>query len=303
MSLENQAPETSTPQVPEINVDEILSEINSPEPERLMTNPAGTDSLLGTTPTEATKEILKQPEQTPSILPEFEIEWNGRKIKAPVDKLTKWASQGYDYSQRMEQFRKEQARHNEMIQAYDKYKKVDEYVQKDPQWWSFVEEQWNNRLANEDPTLRRVQAIVEEKLAPVQSLLQQQEEQAKQAQIQQEDSALTQDIKSIRERYSDLDFDTPDVEGKSLELKILEHATSHKFPTFKSAFLDFYHDQLEKRWEARGREALSKDVEKRQKLGLSATKPTPTRAPTDNFDVAGKSYNQILQEINERLGI
>lgn len=276
------------------DVEKLLENLNAPEPERAMSSaPEG----------EVSREAPVEQPQQPSWDPKpWEFDWNGKKI-APdhPDKLKKWASQGYDYAQKMESFKQKQAEVDRIKNEYSKYKTIDDYVKQDPKWWEHVEESYNNRLASEDPIVQRVNGMLQEKLAPFEQLIAQKQEQETQAKIQKEDETLQGEIKSIRERYKDLDFDTPDAEGKSLEYKILEHGSRHGFPSFKGAFLDFYHDQLEKMWESRGREAISKDSEKRQKLGLSSTNATPKRKSTDDFDIRGKSYNQILDEIVQSL--
>jgi hypothetical protein len=279
-----------------IDVEALLQQIDAPAPERPMSGPEETP------PTDVAPQT-PPPVETPPVIQEYEFDWNGRKIKAPIEKLTKWASQGYDYSQKMESFKAKQAEIEEKAKLYQKYQQVDEYVKKDPNWWAHVEESWTNRLASEDPVVQRVKGMLEEQLTPFKEMLAQKEESEKAQKISQEDTALQTEMKSIREKYKDLDFDTPDAEGKSLEHKVLEHGARNNFPSFKAAFLDFYHDQLEKMWEARGREAVSKDAEKRQKLGLSASTPTPKKALADGFDVKGKSYNDLQQEIFERLGL
>lgn len=274
-------------------VDQILESLNAPEPERAMSGPEETQTHSPATP---------EPQQNAWDPKPWEFDWNGKKI-APdhPDKLKKWASQGYDYAQKMESFKQKQAEVDKIKTEFSKYKQIDDYIKKDPKWWEHVEESYNNRLASEDPVVQRVNGLLQEKLAPFEQLIAQKEEQEKQAQIHKEDTALSGEIKSIRERYKDLDFDTPDAEGKSLEFKVLEHGARQGMPSFKAAFLDFYHDQLEKMWESRGREAISKDAERRQKLGLSTSQSTPKRKTTDDFDVRGKNYNQIFNEIMESL--
>jgi hypothetical protein len=283
----------------DFDVDSYLKDLDTPTPERAESNPPeipdSSEQPVGRTPTTV---------QPTTPVQEYEFDWQGRKIKAPVDKLTKWASQGYDYSQKMEAFKKQQADFAEQRKVYDKYKTIDDYVKKDPKWWEHVEKQYQEKHISDDPTFQRFNAIVDEKLAPYENFLAQKQQQEEQAKIQSEDTALASEIKSIREKYSDLDFDLADAEGKSLEYKVLKHGAENGFPSFRSAFLDFYHDQLEKRWESRGKETLAKDVEKRKKLGLSETPtPTPRKVATDSFDVRGRSYNELEKEIFERLGL
>jgi hypothetical protein len=285
--------------VEDVDVDALLQGLDQPAPERPMTGEG--DAVAP--PVEAAKEELPPP-----IAQEFEFDWSGKKIKAPIDMiLSKYAPMGYDYAQRMQAFKAEQAQKakelEEQYKPYERYKQVDEYARKDPQWWQHVEQSYQDRLNSEDPNVVRLKSVLEEELKPFKEILTQQEQAKEQEKVTKEDSALAEEMKSIREKYSDLDFDAPDAEGKSLDLRIIEHGVQHGIKSYKTAFLDFYHDQLEKRAEARGREANTKEVQKRTKLGLSASTPTPKKALDEGFDVKGKSYNDILNEVTERLGL
>ena len=280
----------------EMDVDALLEQVNAPEQERAMSAPEGQSEQAA--PAQAAAP------QTPQ---EYEYEFSGRKIKEPLDMILKRAGMGYDYAQKMEAFKREQTTFKQQLEEkykpYDKYKTIDEYVQKDPEWWQHVEQSYQDRLASEDPTVKRVKSILDEELRPVKELLSQKEQEAQQMKITEEDNRLTQDIKSIREKYSDLDFDTPDADGKSLEAKVLQHGAANNFPTYKAAFMDFYQDQLEKMWESRGREAVGKEAQKRQKLGLSGTPQTPKPKASDGYNVKGKGWNDILNDVLQQEGI
>lgn len=252
----------------------------------------------------AAQSLQQQPQAPTWDGKQWEFEWSGKKIVPDSpDKVKRWASQGYDYAQKMEAFKKQQAEVNQTAKSYDKYKTIDEYVKKDPQWWSFVEEQYNNRLASEDPVVQRVKGMLEEKLAPYEQILAQKQQQEQEVKIKNEDNALVTEIKSIREKYSNLDFDSPDADGKSLEYRVLEHGASKGFPSFKSAFLDFYHDQLEKMWESRGREAVAKGAQAQAKTGFSvSTSPSKPKKETA-FDPRGKSWQETYQSALSELNL
>jgi hypothetical protein len=288
------------------DVSALIEQVNAPDPERPMTG-GDTPPQEAQTATATPPQQTAQPQQNAWDPKPWEFTWKGQKILPEnQDKLKQWAAQGYDYAQRMELLKQERENYKteleKKFEPYKKYDEINQYVQKDPEWWAHVEQSWNDRLQSEDPTIRRVKSLLEQELAPVKEILTQKEQEAQQARISEEDQRLSQDIKSIREKYADLDFDTPDADGKSLEHKVIEYGAKNNIPTFKAAFLDFYHDQLEKMWEARGREAISKDAAKRQKLGLSGKPQTP-KAKTDDYDVRGKSHNDLLNEILEREGI
>ena len=127
----------------------------------------------------------------------------------------------------------------------------------------------------------------------------------------QEDSKLSESVKSIQTRYPDLDFAAKDESGLSLEHRVLNHAVQNGFPTFRAAFLDYYHDSLEKQAEARGKESLQTELNKRKKLGLLDDAPAPGKSKQSFFPPSNGakpaswndprlSADQILKEMNLR---
>lgn len=281
----------------EIDVDGLLESISSPEPERGMRS----DSQPVETPT------------TPTVQ-EYEYDWNGQKIKAPIDQILRRASAGHDYAQKIEQFKNERAgwdtekktweqqKLQEFEKKYSRYKEVDEYVSKDPQWWEHVQQSYASR-EQKDPNL----AALEERIKSFEERDAQRELEAQQkvseVQMQKEDEDFDKDMQGIREKYPDLPWDVKDPEGKSLVYKVMEHGVKEGIKRFSTAFKDFYHSDLEKRWESRGREAVTKDTQKRTKAGLLGETPTPVKGLTTAKNIKSQSYDDLLKEGLEELGI
>jgi hypothetical protein len=122
--------------------------------------------------------------------------------------------------------------------------------------------------------------------------------------MENEDKVLSQEVDSIRKQFPNIDFDTPDENGKSLEMKVLDHAQSmgldgSKPGHFRSAFRDFYHDQLISRAKDEGKETVSKTIQKQTKLGLLGETSKPTRGLKVAENVKNKSYEALLQEAIE----
>jgi hypothetical protein len=232
---------------------------------------------------------------------EFEITANGQLIKAPVDKVKQWASQGYDYAQKMAAFKAEQEKFGgERNKWESQYKPIDEYIQKNPEWWQAVQEAYQAReLAGRNPNDPIVQALsqVKSEISEIKQFKQEIAEEKAQAQRAQEDQQLTTEIQSIQEQYPDLDWKGVDESGKSLEIRVIEHAVQNGIKTFRAAFRDFNHDQLIQRAEAKGKEAINKDIQKRTKLGLLGKTPAPTQQALRPEDVRNKSYEDITQDI------
>lgn len=250
---------------------------------------------------------------------EWELDWNGQKIKADEDKFRKWAQQGYDYNQKMSSFNQKQQdserafqqKQQEWETKYSPYREIDQYVKENPSWWDHVEKSYQQaqnppqaQIPDElksylDPIVKdysQVKDFIQDyQRQVIEQQARQQEEQAKQ-----HDTQLDGEIKSISQKYN-LDFAQQDESGQSLEARVLNHALQNGIPTFKSAFLDYYHENLEKLAESRGKESAMNDIKKRKQLGLLGESSTPTRAKTMSPSGPRGKYEggeDILREFN-----
>lgn len=200
----------------------------------------------------------------------------GKTIKEPIDMVLKRASMGYDYAQRMNELKTQMSeiegirKQNEELSRWREY---DEFAKKNPEWAQHVQQTWENRqgIGQENPevsALKTQLSQMQQKFEEVNKFISSQQ-QAK------EDQALTQEIESIRQRYTDIDFQTPDESGKSLEWKVLEHAQQHGIRSFKTAFHDFYHDHLATMRESAAKESAVKQNQMLRKQGIMGVSDKP----------------------------
>jgi hypothetical protein len=253
---------------------------------------------------------------TPQATPEIEFTWNGKQIKAPITdpRISQWASQGYDYAHRMAEFNQRQEAlktESERIKQYDaRYRPVEEYIEKNPEWWKHVNEQWQQLQSQKkdlgvDPNNPLAQKLTEydQKLSQVEQFIQaKQQEELKQKQTL-EDQALEQEIQSIRKEYADQDWSKPDLEGKTLEFRVLEHAKTIGTTKFRAAFRDLKFEELQKIASERAKEDAVKERQKQTKLGLLGKTPAPKEGLTQAQDYRNKSYDQLLKEGMREMGI
>lgn len=275
-----------------VDVEGILSEVESPSTNIPMSSPAP----------EAPPQEAKAQAQ------EYEITWNGKQIKAPVDRLKQWASQGYDYAQRMEAFKAEQAKFNESRQQFDsrlqRYHEVDQFAQKNPEWWSHVESTWQNRQQALDPENPLVNELmsVKSQLADIVKFKEELSSQQAMEKQKQEDEVLNKEVDELRSTYKDLDWASVDENGFTLEQRVLQHAVNTGINSFRAAFRDYNHDQLVKIAELRAKESAMQERQKAAKLGLLGRTPTPTKG-IQATEVKGKTYNNLVQEALGELGL
>lgn len=251
--------------------------------------------------------------QTPR---EYELEIRGQKIKATEDKILRWATQGYEAPNKIGELNQKLAGYQqkyESIKQFEKYGSVDEYAAKNPEWWNHVMESYKNRQAQasnpNDPISHELSSVKNE-LNSVKQFIDQAKADKEQAmaketalKVESEDKALDSEIKSIQELYPNFDWNRPDPSGKSLELKVLEYAAQNDIKSFKTAFRDFYHDQLQKVAEERGKESVNKDIQKKTKLGFLGQTSTPKKGISPATNVKNQSYEQLLGEALDEAGI
>jgi hypothetical protein len=127
------------------------------------------------------------------------------------------------------------------------------------------------------------------------------EEQQQKQRMAQDDQAYMQSLTEMKKAYPDIDFDSPDAEGKSLEFKVLEYAQQEGLKNFKTAFRDFYHDELQKRAESKAKENFLKDKQKNTKLGVLGITPAPTKNRPSR-DVRSMSWDDLASEALEEMG-
>lgn len=276
---------------------------------------ASTNQEIPMTSAETQPSKLESP-KAPEVPTEFTLNVKGEQIKIPLTdpRVNQWLQQGRDYAQRMNEFNLRQKDIETKLkwaqEVESVYKPVDEWAKQNPEQWNTFQNQWQNfRTQNTqtpmDPNnpLMRELAELKTQFQPVaktvQDLMNEKANQARQA----EDVKLRGDIESVRKMYPSLDFNTLDNEGKSLESRVMEYAVENGISKFPTAFRDFYHDKLMQMAEERGKEAVSKDLQKRTKLGLLGQTPTPKKGLSEVQDVKSKSYEDIHREVLEELGI
>lgn len=248
--------------------------------------------------------------QTDDTPLEYTLKVNGKEIKAPVEKVLQWAQMGYDYPQRSAELKKQQDDFQNQLKEKEKYwselenkwkpyKEVDEYASKNPDWWSQVSEQYKQKTAvdSENPALKEVN----EKLQKYDDFINSQKAKEESLKVEQEDKALESEIDSIRKTYDKIDFDTPDDGGNSLQMKVLKHAVENDIKSFKTAFRDYYHDHLVGKAKEEGKEIVSKDIQKRTKLGILGESSKPSKGLTVATNVRSKSYNDLEREALDEL--
>lgn len=279
------------------DIEQILAEVGAEE------SPAGEAS----------------PATTEAVAPtwngqEWEFESRGKKV-APESRETalQWMAKGHDYTRVLGEWNQKERTYQQQLQglqSLSKFQPIDEYVQKNPDWWKFVEEQWNNRSTHQiDPALQPALAPILQELNGLKEFVSQsqQEKAAREAQeaIQEQerqDALLSEEIEATRKAYPTIDLNAVDESGQTLQNRIILHAHEHGISSFRAAHRDYLHDKLLDMARSQALEGAAKGTELKAKKGLLGTTSAPTKQVGKATNVRGKSYDALVQEALSELG-
>lgn len=261
-------------------------------------------------------DIPMRAQETPAAqsAQQYTLKVNGKDIQAPIEKVLQWAQLGYDYPQKAKEMNQWKSKFEEVTQKektlgeiekkWSPYKEIDDYASQNPDWWQQVQSSYQQKIAGAQ-TNPEIQALRQE-LAELKSFRDEIKSEKQTLKTQEEDKILTSESESIRKAFPNLDWDSPDEGGNSLEMRILKHAMEigldgSKQGHFRAAFRDYYHDQLVNRAREEGKELVTKETQKRTKLGILGETSKPTKGLTVAKNLKDKSYNDLMQEALDEL--
>lgn len=259
----------------------------------------GSTNIPMTAPTPASEPPAPAPQ-------EFEFKWRDRTIKAPLDKITTWASQGYDYGQRIQELKSERDAFEKQRQGYSRYEEVDAFARENPEWWQHVEEQWNARQQQSQSQAGQSDDPVAQLKAEIAELRTFRDEiisERKNREVQEQDRQLNEEISQIQKQHSTLDWTGVDDEGLTLEMRVLRHAQQNGIHSFRAAFRDYNHERLLEQAKLEAKESAVKDRKTAAKQGLLGRSSTPVKGLTSAQNIKTKSYNDLMAEGLAELGI
>ena len=261
----------------------------------------------GESDVDALLESIENPKSNVQEVPapkaeEYSFTHNGKEIKADIEKLKRWASQGYDAPNRLGELNKVvneyKTREQQLKELETRYKTVDEYVRKNPEFYSkfmqaYQQEVSGNPLAALDPIKQEVEQLKNS----FKTIEQERQEQR----IKQEDELYQKEVTELKKTYPKVDFDSKGQDGKSLEYKVLQYALDNGIKKFTTAFRDFYHDELMKINAESAKEKVVSEKQTRFKLGILDDGQLP-KSKSSEYS-RGKSWGDLEKDALRELGI
>lgn len=293
------------------DIDQILADIEAPSADIPMTGGEPDPS-----------QPAAAPEAPAWNGKEWEFDHNGKKVAPDSrEKALTWMSQGHNYSQRtaehnmaVKAWEKHKADIEAKYQGYDRYAEIDKYARENPQWWEHAEKSYAQRDQLGASQHGQVDPAFQEILRPLQEQVRQmaEERQAEKQRLDQEkahqeqerlDKALSTDIESIRAANPNIDFDAVDESGRPLELRILAHAQEIGTTSFRAAFRDYLHDQLQESAKAQSLSAQAQVPKAQKAAGILGTSPTPRKAPNAPVSTKGRSWDDLARVAMDDYGV
>ena len=239
----------------------------------------------------------------------FEYQASGKTIKEDLDTVLKRASQGYNYAQHIAEhknnvtsFENERAEH---FQKYGTWKQYDEYATQNPDWASFVQEQWNQRQSFGQPQEAAGTETPQQTQIPseVQQFMEEYRNDKRLRQEADEDAALNSEVQSVQKEFPDFDLSHTDPEtGTSLEMRVLEHARANGINSFKAAFKDMMFEDLVNKKVTAAKEAAAKEIAERRKEGFISESDTSLKNLSAPQKSSGSYQDELMAGARE-LGI
>ncbi len=269
-----------------------------------------TDGNQETEDVDALIEIVENPKEeiAPPVVAEppawdpkpWEFDWNGKRITPESqDRVKQWASQGYNYSQRMGEFNKtklqmeidyanKQKAIKEQEEKFAPFVKVDEYAKKNPDWWKHTLSAYEQAQQQVDP---KIQSLEQRLIAFEQAQEQRAAAEAATKQAEEAkhyDDLLNQQIEATRKSFPTHDLDAVDpASGKTVVVQVFEHAAKIGTGNFEVAYRDLFFPKLLEEARSSGKEALVKTTELNAKKGITVS-PTPKKSPDSKPAPRGK---------------
>lgn len=279
-----------------------MESIEAPQPERPMS---------GGEPAPGADAPAPQPQDWRQSF-SWELDVNGQKVTPDsAEKAKTWLQLGHNYSQRAAELNKREAEWQQKLRQAEEhakrfslYQEVDDHARQNPQWWEHVQNSFQQRGQPQvDPSLAPILNPLLERLQGMEGFVQTLQQQKQVEEQQRQDQALEAEIGEIRKQYPNIDLNAVDETGRSLEFRILKHATENGIQSFRAAYRDYLHDKLVEESKAQALAQHSQSQREAAKAGVLGKTQAPTKGLRAVESVRGKSYDALAGEALRELGI
>lgn len=248
----------------------------------------------------------------------FKYKALGREIEEPIDTILQRASQGYDYAQKMQEFKSQQdqfaTQQQDAKTLQGKWEQYENYSKENPEWADHVRSSWESRgtfgNAQQPEAGGETSSLPPEfqkKMNQFDEFMTNMNQERQLNAEAKEDTILGESIATVQKEYPDIDLTYSDpTTGMTREMAVMQHAKQNSIHSFKAAFRDLYFDQIVARQVTAAKEASVKEIQERNKRGFisdSDTSMINRSSFNSNNSNTKMSYQQLAQHGAEELGI
>jgi len=226
------------------------------------------------------------------------LKFRGRDV-VPRDRqhLVNLAQQGYLYSQRAQELKTREEQLNQQSTKYEQYQKLAEAFQANPDLQKKIMGLYNESMTGQqqqpgqpDPT---------QAFQPYVQKIDQLEQRLRSYDDRQADKELQSEIKGLKDKYPDSQWDIPNEAGRTFEWEVLNHAHQNNFKTLEQAYRDMMWDTVQTRTKANTLKAQAEQQQKLHKQGVVTSKGSQAQAARPMPNVREMNYDQIAAQVME----
>jgi hypothetical protein len=223
-------------------------------------------------------------------------------------KYSMLAHKGYDYEQKMHQFKVDrklyEKERSEREAQYKELEQINNYAKENPAFEQLIQREWAKiqaggqiEVAPED----RVQ-VLESRLNQVLDKLENQGKDLETRRVAEMEAKQEMAIESYKEKHSDFDWDKKDESGATLEDRIMQQMIDKEVKDFQ-IMADFVlkNEQIARKT-LEAKESVAKDIQKANKLGLGKVTKKSQLGVKKSEDIGNKSYDDLVGESLRELG-
>mgnify|MGYP001615216303 CR=1 FL=1 len=265
----------------------LLESIYQPEPPMQQTQEA---------PTQAQERMLK-------------LKRGETFIEKPESEVISLAQKGFDYDTNNRLLRQERELldlQKKEIGAFDsaRFKELDtldKYAKENPKFFETVKSAWEKFQSGQsvdaqgDPVLDR--------LNQVESVINEFKTEKQQFQMKQDDAALDQSLKELRDKSPEINWDEKDEFGFTVEHKVLRHIADKGYPSPRAAFMDLYGEKLADLRSKNAVESKVKEIQDRHSKGFILDKRLTSPNAFKPQAPKNLSYDDLADISMRELGI
>lgn len=237
------------------------------------------------------------------------LKYKGEELSMDDDKYRNFAQKGYDYEQKMHQFRVDgKLREQEFAEKaaqYSELEAINNYAKENPAFEKLIQEQWALVQSGQQPQVspQNQMEVLQSQVNQLMGKLESQESAMESKRVAEMEATQEGAIEKYKSDHGDLDWEQKDDLGLSLEDRIGQAMIDNGVKNFNIMADSFLMKEHLTRAGLKSKESLGKEIQKKTHLGLGEITKNSQLSTKKADDVSNKSYDQLIREGLEELGI